>query len=107
MLARNRMTPHLSNYGRYELAEKTVSKQYGFQHAMEIVWLIEWAFIDKSSYDAVHGLFFNAKPDVMRFPQNAGIIGKDQIMRTLTCIIYVITSSVFASRDLWKSGMMC
>ena len=106
MLARNRMTPHLSNYGRTELAEKTVSKQYGFQHAMEIVWLIEWAFIDKSSFDAVHGLFFNAKPDVMRFPQNPGIIGKDQIMRTLTCIIYVITSSVFASRDLWRLGMM-
>ena len=38
MLARNKMTPHLSNYGRHELAEKTVSKRYGFQHAMEIVW---------------------------------------------------------------------
>jgi hypothetical protein len=105
MLTRNRCTPHLSNYGRAGLAEKTVSQQYGFQHAMEIVWLIEWAFIDKSSYDAVYGLFFNAKPDVMLFPQNTSI-AKDHILRTLTCIIYVITSSVFASRDLWKSGMM-
>ena len=72
---------------------------------LEFVWIVLWSFLSEDTFDTVTRFLSEASPDASLYPQ--GSVGsKPQTTRFFTCLVQVISCSVYASKEVWNRGFV-